>query len=912
MAIDLLDVIRDDSAVRSGGFTGAVFLTYSLNLTFFEQIVAPALDQAGCSNVLILADPDGYQQALEMGANSIQTAGLRYVCAPVFRRGYGIQHAKMLFMVGPNRGRLLVGSGNLTFHGFGRNLEIFSKFNYDVADGSSESIPFLEAWSLIERIASENKLSTAAQQQIKTISEIVPWLRTSASDAESNVWHNYDHSLFEQLAVWRQLHGFLEPIQKLSAISPYYDQHLSAIKRLTDEMSPTQLRIHLDPGLTNLDGKQAAQEWRRKSPKLNAFAIGPAADQNSQRHVHAKAIIGQEKNGSWCMTGSANLSQSALLSSWQTGGNLELVTFYWSEDPKAFDYLVNNEMIQTWQLDLSKITVTEAEPSERENTHQADLFLTDLSLQSEKIEGKLSSPLPAGIGSVKLHLQRKNLDMPVKFQDETKFVTLYKISLEDAEYARLEGEGLFTPYRWIDQPAALARYGARTYQARIKGKLETLLGAEKLFQELMNFLWERVDFDHKNEDDLNSHLHRSSFAKKKRDDQSEDGPLPPGPEAFITDEELVRSIQSRIDYHHPYDRSLLSLRDLFSLVLLRLTAPTQLVNTDDSEQSEEEKEQQLQVEDEALKINILERLSNYLISYCNRYANRLVDVIFVRNTAPAVIFQNHYTLGKILIEFSSKASQVFTYEDLFRCFWLIWAPLVQPRIIGRDGLPTLKVMVTEYGHESVQEAWYKMNIPNLAKVMVSEALGQPPSWKAGLWAPDKVENFVIASRWIREIKQVMGSDAFFNRAEDYTDLYGPSIIPNPHSSSPFGDTFLEHINSNFSRIEEYRPPLEEKYSLFFELEKAIPNSREDKDQLGRLAERISLQGLRQEYESYLAHPKPIRPVTEDEDGEIHCSRCGAELPELSQDALQRGRMVLCPNTKDAWLYLKPIIPDTLW
>src|SRR5688572_5224771 len=131
MAIDLLNVIRDDSAVKSDGFTGAIFLTYSLNLTFFEQLLAPALDQAGCANVLILTDPDGYQQALEMGASSIQTAGLRYVCTPLLRKGTGIQHAKMLFMAGPNRGRLLIGSGNLTFHGFGRNLEIYSRFDYD-------------------------------------------------------------------------------------------------------------------------------------------------------------------------------------------------------------------------------------------------------------------------------------------------------------------------------------------------------------------------------------------------------------------------------------------------------------------------------------------------------------------------------------------------------------------------------------------------------------------------------------------------------------------------------------------------------------------------------------------------------------------------------------------------------------
>ena len=46
MSINLREIIENDSAIKSRGFTGAVFLTYTLNLGFFEQIVAPALERA--------------------------------------------------------------------------------------------------------------------------------------------------------------------------------------------------------------------------------------------------------------------------------------------------------------------------------------------------------------------------------------------------------------------------------------------------------------------------------------------------------------------------------------------------------------------------------------------------------------------------------------------------------------------------------------------------------------------------------------------------------------------------------------------------------------------------------------------------------------------------------------------------
>lgn len=910
MTIDLLSVIRDDSAIKSGGFTGAVFLTYTLNLNFFEQIVAPALDQAGCSNVLILADPDGYQQALEIGAKSIGGVGLRYVCSPIMRKGFGIQHAKLLFMAGPNRGRLLIGSGNLTFPGYGRNLEIYSHFEYDALDVAADSSPFYEVWQLIHNIANDGGLSSSAQQQIKTIQENVTWLNIPRQSSESVVWHNYDHSLLEQLIEWRKNHSFVKPAKRVYAISPYYDEHMVALKKLASNLSPTQLQIHLDPALTNLDGKKAAKEWHGISPKLTVKAIGPGEEQNSHRHVHAKAILGQELNGSWCITGSANLSHAALLTSWENGGNLELVTFHWSEDPKAFDYLLKVGTIRTWSIDLLNITGTETEPSERVISQSTEVFLTDLSLQGEKLSGKLSDPLPMEIKGIKLHLQRRNLDVSISFNDETSFVAHVGDPLDEAECARIEGENFSTPYRWIDQPAVLARFGSRTYQVRIKGKLETLLGTEKLFQELMNFLWARVDIDDTPED-VESRLRRSSLRRKSQSDESEDENIPPGPEAFITEEQLIRSLHSRIDLHHPYDRSLLSLRDLLSLVLMRLTTTTQLTDIDASDDSEEQ-DQEKQAKKEEIQSNILERLRSYLISYCNRYANRLVDVEFVRNVPPEILFQNHFTLGRVLLEFSNKASQVFTNEDLAKCFWLIWAPLAWPEIVGSKGLPTLRTLIKQFEFERIQEAWKKMGMPNLAKIMASETLRQPPNWETGLRYSDQAETFLVANEWIKRTKQILGVNAFSSHVEDSVEAYGVPNVSSLSSPSPISEFYLSHVLANFTKIENYRPPIEEKYSLFFELENSLRNNPLDKNATQILISEITKQGLGVECQNFLANQKPISGIILDEEGELYCPRCGAELTENSQGELIRGRIVLCQNSKDTWLYLKPQISIPLF
>jgi hypothetical protein len=527
---------------------------------------------------------------------------------------------------------------------------LYSHFEYATDDVSSPE-PFLKAWDLIQKLTDNSELSTAALQQIKVVQENIGWLNTQKSESNVVVLHNFEKPILEQLVDWRRENGFRDPVKKIRTISPYYDHSLTAIKKMSDSLSPAQLQIHLDPNLTNLDGVKAKQEWRGKSPKLNVFAIGPGQEQNTRRHVHAKAIIGQESNGSWCISGSANLSRPALLSSWSSGGNLELVTLFWSDDKNKFNYLFDDDMVQYWPVDLSSITVTETEPSEREAVYDGSVILVDLSLRADRIEGKLSQALSDGIQNAKLHLQRSNRDIPVRFLDDLTFYATIDFSLEEAESGRLETSKYETPYHWIDQPDILARFGARTYQVRIKGKIETLLGTGKLFEELMNFLWERVDSDIET-DSNDPRKIRQHLARVKLDSTSND-PLPSGPEALITDEKLVQGLKFGLDSHHPYDRSLYSLQDLFSIVLLRLTTPTS-ATTIDQDIPDEEADENTQAEREEQKISVLEKLSDYIIRYCKRYSNRLVDTEFLRKVSVKALFENHYTLGRILIEYSDK------------------------------------------------------------------------------------------------------------------------------------------------------------------------------------------------------------------------------------------------------------------
>src|ERR1700730_18197106 len=100
----------------------AVFTTYSLSLSFFESAVLDQLVRGEARNALILADVDGVRGALsEQGA---RRAGKEYDIEPI-KVPTGVFHAKVTALVGDDECHLLVGSGNLTFGGWGGNFELF-------------------------------------------------------------------------------------------------------------------------------------------------------------------------------------------------------------------------------------------------------------------------------------------------------------------------------------------------------------------------------------------------------------------------------------------------------------------------------------------------------------------------------------------------------------------------------------------------------------------------------------------------------------------------------------------------------------------------------------------------------------------------------------------------------------------
>ena len=96
------------------------FTTYALSLSFFEAVVLDKLIRGGGRQALILADVQGLRASLsEQGTRRV---GKDYEVEPVAVSS-GVFHPK-ISVFAAREDYLLVGSGNPTFNGWGRNCEV--------------------------------------------------------------------------------------------------------------------------------------------------------------------------------------------------------------------------------------------------------------------------------------------------------------------------------------------------------------------------------------------------------------------------------------------------------------------------------------------------------------------------------------------------------------------------------------------------------------------------------------------------------------------------------------------------------------------------------------------------------------------------------------------------------------------
>ena len=105
-------------------------------------------------------------------------------------------------------------------------------------------------------------------------------------------------------------------VEELAACAPFHDPDAIALRSLCERLQPDRLAVSYQPGLTEMDGRPLAD--------LISEHGGQLRTDGEERYRHGKLIewvIGGQR---YALTGSPNLSGSALLHSLDDHGNCEI------------------------------------------------------------------------------------------------------------------------------------------------------------------------------------------------------------------------------------------------------------------------------------------------------------------------------------------------------------------------------------------------------------------------------------------------------------------------------------------------------------------------------------------------------------------------------------------------------------
>jgi tetratricopeptide (TPR) repeat protein len=388
-----------DKIVEQQDVYAAIFFSYGIDLAFFEEVILHRLWQNGCRNILVFIDAVRYADTIRDFAGSISWAGIRYILVPIRPPSGYVFHPKMVMLLSERAGRLLVGSGNLTFAGYGQNLETYACIDWD-RDNSSQLALFQSAWRFCQALVKNKEWVRSEQVQhvLQKTQHVIQWLH---EEPEPNPFFQLLTTLEGPLLPRVRELLAEEEYERITVITPFLDGSASAVEALINTFHPKELRLILQ------DGRASGDLSALRKLQLAGYPLTVWTLNDTSRYMHAKIYLFQTQRHTHILTGSANCTQAALLASPPTG-NVEIALLHTNADINAYHYLFEPLELHSSPTSLDDVTIRPIPPTLPES-QQPQLYIYD----AELYEGRLSVVFEAAPGIPLDDLQVRLTTFPV-------------------------------------------------------------------------------------------------------------------------------------------------------------------------------------------------------------------------------------------------------------------------------------------------------------------------------------------------------------------------------------------------------------------------------------------------------------------------------------------------------------------
>lgn len=298
--IALLHQLRE---LRKGRrrFMASVATTFTVNFTFYENVVLRYLMGAGSRLNVVIADAGEVAKAFAADSTRPRCAGTDYVLLPV--SAMGAFHPKVLSLFSDKGMAIAIGSHNLTEAGFGGNAELSATLGFGDA-----SAPMNIAQSVTDYLLQcagqiapgDESLSARLADRLRALSS-----REQDSDPEVTFSGSRQDgaALLDQVFQQREL----EQAQRILVLGPYFDNDLQFLNALRARARKAEIVVALQPDHAVM---KRIDKWPAKTRACNSSALKHPRE---GAFIHAKAIVIEDGKSLAVAFGSANPSEPAWL-----------------------------------------------------------------------------------------------------------------------------------------------------------------------------------------------------------------------------------------------------------------------------------------------------------------------------------------------------------------------------------------------------------------------------------------------------------------------------------------------------------------------------------------------------------------------------------------------------------------------
>lgn len=401
MAICEHNIFGDIPAQGNGNtYHSAILTTFGIDLIHFDNRLRNILHRKQIASITVFADQRQLDRQFDcVDPRFLSHAGKDYSISSIAARG--AFHPKISFFAGYNAALVIIGSGNLTVGGHGKNHEAFSGFIADT-DNPQQKPLIKECWHYLTHFAAQTgdfvqrRILRGIPDNCRLLHDndsFEPHSFHPAADGlkAALLYNDRDTGILAQLT-----HSIpMGSVTHITVVSPFFDSDGATLHALLSLCPDAQMEVLIQQSCS-MPPRFMPSSKRVSFLDFDQTPRGKAAISGFARRAHAKIFIFRTPRELYCLVGSANATRAAFGTLTQIGDNEEFGILYSSPQRDFYQ-----------ELGLTPSPGSHVDPGSRETESETadscgalSLRLLDAAFDGTTVNILTDNPMPAGATAV--------------------------------------------------------------------------------------------------------------------------------------------------------------------------------------------------------------------------------------------------------------------------------------------------------------------------------------------------------------------------------------------------------------------------------------------------------------------------------------------------------------------------------